>query len=162
MTCLSVVVRFTLPHWALYSLQASLSKYQEALDDAKKVCSVMSHLWVHMLRVMGMCDWVRMCLGLFQGQPQASSHREHDHNQLHACKSDQWFTRHTPYLCTAPLLTHAQMCCTALHQQCVSLKSDWAKGYSRLGAAYHGLGQLPEAIKAYEDGKWFTHSFVIG
>ncbi|KAG2448193.1 hypothetical protein HYH02_006778 [Chlamydomonas schloesseri] len=37
-------------------------------------------------------------------------------------------------------------------KKCVSLKPDWAKGYSRLGAAYHGLGEYPEAIKAYEDG----------
>ncbi|PNW85510.1 hypothetical protein CHLRE_03g189950v5 [Chlamydomonas reinhardtii] len=37
-------------------------------------------------------------------------------------------------------------------KKCVSLKPDWAKGYSRLGAAYHGLGEYPEAIQAYEDG----------
>ena len=40
----------------------------------------------------------------------------------------------------------------AVPLQCVSLKPDWAKGYSRLGAAYHGLGEYPEAIQAYEDG----------
>lgn len=36
--------------------------------------------------------------------------------------------------------------------QCVELKRDWAKGYSRLGAAYFGLEQWDEAIKSYEDG----------
>lgn len=36
--------------------------------------------------------------------------------------------------------------------QCVELKPDWAKGYSRLGAAHHGLGEFAEAIKAYEQG----------
>ncbi len=40
-----------------------------------------------------------------------------------------------------------------LFSQCVSLKSDWAKGYSRLGAAHFGLGQLEEAAKAYKDGE---------
>jgi len=37
-------------------------------------------------------------------------------------------------------------------QKCVSLKPDWAKGYSRLGAAYHGLGNFEEAEKAYKRG----------
>jgi hypothetical protein len=37
--------------------------------------------------------------------------------------------------------------------QCVDLKPDWAKGYSRLGAAYYGLQEWEEAIKAYEDGE---------
>lgn len=37
--------------------------------------------------------------------------------------------------------------------QCVELKPDWAKGYSRLGAAYYGLEEWDNAIKAYEDGK---------
>ena len=35
----------------------------------------------------------------------------------------------------------------------MELKRDWAKGYSRLGAAYYGLEQWEEAIKAYEDGE---------
>ncbi|CAK9859760.1 unnamed protein product [Sphagnum jensenii] len=34
----------------------------------------------------------------------------------------------------------------------VELKSNWAKGYSRLGAAYVGLGQLNEAIDSYKQG----------
>jgi hypothetical protein len=34
----------------------------------------------------------------------------------------------------------------------VELKPDWSKGYSRLGAAYHGLQDWEEAIRAYEDG----------
>mmetsp|Transcript_40369 Transcript_40369/g.89645 ORF Transcript_40369/g.89645 Transcript_40369/m.89645 type:complete len:579 (+) Transcript_40369:115-1851(+) len=37
-------------------------------------------------------------------------------------------------------------------QKCVSLKPDWGKGYSRLGAAFYGLEQWPEAAQAYEDG----------
>lgn len=37
-------------------------------------------------------------------------------------------------------------------KQCVSLKPDWAKGYSRLGAAHHGLRDYEEAIAAYEEG----------
>jgi predicted TPR repeat methyltransferase len=37
--------------------------------------------------------------------------------------------------------------------QCVDLKPDWAKGYSRLGAAYYGLQEWEQAIKAYEDGE---------
>lgn len=36
--------------------------------------------------------------------------------------------------------------------QCVSLNPSWAKGYSRLGAAYFGLEEYQEAIKAYEEG----------
>ena len=34
----------------------------------------------------------------------------------------------------------------------IALKGDWAKGYSRKGAAYQGLGQFREAIQAFEDG----------
>lgn len=34
----------------------------------------------------------------------------------------------------------------------ISLKSDWPKGYSRKGAALHGLGDLEAASKAYEEG----------
>lgn len=37
-------------------------------------------------------------------------------------------------------------------QKVVSLSPQWPKGYSRLGAAYHGLGKLDEAEKAYSDG----------
>jgi hypothetical protein len=37
--------------------------------------------------------------------------------------------------------------------QCVELKPDWAKGYSRLGAAYYGLQEWENAVKAYEDGE---------
>ena len=37
-------------------------------------------------------------------------------------------------------------------QQCVALNPSWAKGYSRLGAAYFGLQEYQEAIKAYEQG----------
>jgi hypothetical protein len=36
--------------------------------------------------------------------------------------------------------------------QCVELKPDWGKGFSRLGAAYFGLEEWEEAVKAYEDG----------
>jgi predicted TPR repeat methyltransferase len=38
--------------------------------------------------------------------------------------------------------------------QCVELKPDWAKGYSRLGAAHFGLEEWDQAIQAYEDGGW--------
>ena len=34
----------------------------------------------------------------------------------------------------------------------VELKPDWAKGYSRLGAALHGQGKLSESIEAYKKG----------
>ncbi|KIZ02055.1 Heat shock protein STI [Monoraphidium neglectum] len=37
-------------------------------------------------------------------------------------------------------------------KKCVELKRDWPKGYSRLGAAYFGLEEWEEAVKAYEDG----------
>lgn len=37
-------------------------------------------------------------------------------------------------------------------ERVVSLKSDWAKGYSRKGAALHGLGRLDEAAAAYRTG----------
>ena len=33
-------------------------------------------------------------------------------------------------------------------QKCVSLKDDWAKGYSRLGSVFFGLEDFPNAIKA--------------
>ncbi|TPX55954.1 hypothetical protein PhCBS80983_g04906 [Powellomyces hirtus] len=34
----------------------------------------------------------------------------------------------------------------------VELKPDWPRGYSRKGAALHGLGELPEAADAYKAG----------
>ncbi|GAX84944.1 hypothetical protein CEUSTIGMA_g12365.t1 [Chlamydomonas eustigma] len=37
-------------------------------------------------------------------------------------------------------------------KQCVTLKPSWGKGYSRLGAAYFGLEDWSEAVKAYEQG----------
>lgn len=37
-------------------------------------------------------------------------------------------------------------------QKTVELKPDWAKGYSRLGAAHLGLGDAPKAVEAYEKG----------
>lgn len=37
-------------------------------------------------------------------------------------------------------------------QQTVALKPDWAKGYSRLGAAFHGLLEFDSAVDAFERG----------
>ncbi|XP_074268495.1 hsp70-Hsp90 organizing protein 2-like [Silene latifolia] len=37
-------------------------------------------------------------------------------------------------------------------EKTVSLKPDWAKGYSRLGSAHLGLRHVPEAIEAYTKG----------
>ena len=37
--------------------------------------------------------------------------------------------------------------------QCVSIKPDWGKGYSRLTAAYFGKAKYDEAIQAAEDGE---------
>ena len=37
-------------------------------------------------------------------------------------------------------------------QKTVELKPDWAKGYSRLGAAHLGLGDAASAVAAYEKG----------
>nr|KAJ3418051.1 Hsp90 cochaperone [Polyrhizophydium stewartii] len=41
---------------------------------------------------------------------------------------------------------------TADAEKTIQLKPDWAKGYSRKGAALHGLGNLEGAIEAYEAG----------
>lgn len=38
-------------------------------------------------------------------------------------------------------------------QKTVELKPDWAKGYSRLGAAYYGLQQWDDAVEAYTKGR---------
>jgi len=37
-------------------------------------------------------------------------------------------------------------------QRCVDLKSDWARGWSRLGAALHGLRRYDDAVDALEEG----------
>ena len=37
-------------------------------------------------------------------------------------------------------------------RKCVMVKPDWARGYSRLGAAYFGLGRLSDAKTAYREG----------
>eukprot|EP00127_Corallochytrium_limacisporum_P001419 Clim_evm41s55 gene=Clim_evmTU41s55 len=37
-------------------------------------------------------------------------------------------------------------------EQCISIKPDWPKGYSRLGTANEFLGDMEGAIKAYEKG----------
>lgn len=37
-------------------------------------------------------------------------------------------------------------------ESCIALKPDFAKGYSRKGAALHGLKRYNDSIKAYEDG----------
>jgi hypothetical protein len=55
--------------------------------------------------------------------------------------------------CKSVLLPLPATCAGAFVLQCVELKSDWAKGYSRLGAAYYGLQEWENAIKAYEDGE---------
>ena len=36
--------------------------------------------------------------------------------------------------------------------QCVAIKPDWSKGYSRLGAALFGMEDYEEAKNAYEQG----------
>ena len=37
-------------------------------------------------------------------------------------------------------------------EKAISIKPDWPKGYSRKGAALHGLGKLAEAIAVYKEG----------
>ena len=37
-------------------------------------------------------------------------------------------------------------------EKCVALNKSWAKGYVRLGAAYHGLKKYSDAINAYKSG----------
>ncbi|KAI8892660.1 hypothetical protein BC833DRAFT_638652 [Globomyces pollinis-pini] len=37
-------------------------------------------------------------------------------------------------------------------EKTIEIKPDWAKGYSRKGAALHGLGELPEAAETYKLG----------
>ncbi|GAB9472407.1 Transmembrane protein [Globisporangium polare] len=37
-------------------------------------------------------------------------------------------------------------------EQCISLKRDWTKGYSRKGAALYSLGRYADAYRAYKDG----------
>eukprot|EP00967_Tisochrysis_lutea_P060448 scaffold77323_cov20-Tisochrysis_lutea.AAC.3 len=48
--------------------------------------------------------------------------------------------------------------------QCVSLKPDWSKGYSRLSAAYFGKTKYDEAIQAAEEGEqhvaWRVHPVI--
>jgi len=39
-----------------------------------------------------------------------------------------------------------------MQKKTVELKPDWAKGYSRLGAAYFGLNQFDQAMDAYDRG----------
>eukprot|EP00659_Diplonema_papillatum_P011542 gene11542-17775_t len=59
------------------------------------------------------------------------------------------------------LYSNRSACYASLHQYdkaledaraCVECKPDWAKGYSRLGAAFYGLRQFAEAVSAYEKG----------
>ncbi|KAK7582486.1 hypothetical protein V9T40_013931 [Parthenolecanium corni] len=45
-------------------------------------------------------------------------------------------------------------------EKTVSLKPDWAKGYSRLGSAFHSLGQFEKAAEAYEKGLQFDPTNV--
>lgn len=37
-------------------------------------------------------------------------------------------------------------------KKCVELKPDWAKGYSRLGVAHHGLGAYQDAVDTFKKG----------
>lgn len=65
------------------------------------------------------------CISLFAHTPTPSS--------------QHWLPPLAPALCPVP--------------QCVELKPDWAKGYSRLGAAHHGLGNFQDAVQALEKGE---------
>lgn len=47
---------------------------------------------------------------------------------------------------------HAYADALADAEKTVELKPDWAKGYSRLGAAYQGLGRYDDAVSAYGRG----------
>jgi hypothetical protein len=49
---------------------------------------------------------------------------------------------------------HVNLFTSTNGSQCVSLKPTWGKGYSRLGAAYFGLEDWSEAVKAYEQGQY--------
>ena len=37
-------------------------------------------------------------------------------------------------------------------EKCIQIKPDWGKGYQRKALALHGLGQLENALQAYEEG----------
>ena len=61
----------------------------------------------------------------------------------------------------APLPLEPSLCALALKRydeaaedaaRCVSLKPDWSKGHSRLGAAHFYAGRHAEAVKAYAAG----------
>ena len=44
-------------------------------------------------------------------------------------------------------------------EKCVALAPTWAKGYSRLGAAQHGLKRLDAAINSFKKGKLYKVSY---
>lgn len=48
---------------------------------------------------------------------------------------------------------HTSKCSTTYVMQCVSIKPDWGKGYSRLSAAHFGKAKYDEAIQAAEEGE---------
>lgn len=74
----------------------------------------------------------------------------------------QWFTKgiemdennHVLYsnrsACYASLNHYSKALEDAL--KCTQIKPDWAKGYSRLGTAFHGLMKFDDAIAAFEKG----------
>jgi hypothetical protein len=37
-------------------------------------------------------------------------------------------------------------------EKCISIKSDWGKGYQRKAMALHGMGDLEGALENYEKG----------